>query len=118
MQRAPAIRRKMTRLPALSPVSIPVARIKSACRVLPGHSAGTSVKHRPTLVNTGTDGVGAYSEIDFNYSQGGHRTGGIRVYQNELTVLFKVDYVQAASNTAPFPNLTTYPQKLQHLAYQ
>jgi len=69
-------------------------------------------------VNTGTDGVGAYSEIDFNYSQGGHRTGGIRVYQNELTVLFKVDYVQAASNTAPFPNLTTYPQKLQHLAYQ
>ena len=69
-------------------------------------------------MNTGTDGVGAYSEIDFNYSQGGHRTGGIRVYQNELTVLFKVDYVQAASNTAPFPNLTTYPQKLQHLAYQ
>ena len=70
------------------------------------------------VVNTGTDGVGAYSEIDFNYSQGGHRTGGIRIYQNELTVLFKVDYVQAASNTAPFPNLTTYPQKLQHLAYQ
>ena len=32
------------------------------------------------VVNTGTDRVGAYSEIDFNYSQRGQRTGGIRVY--------------------------------------
>jgi len=70
------------------------------------------------LVNTGTDDVGTYSEIDFDYSQGGQRTGGIRVYQNELTVLFKIDYVQAANNSSPFPTLTTYPQKFQHLAYQ
>lgn len=69
-------------------------------------------------VNTGTDDVGAYSEIDFSYSPGGQRTGGIRVYQNELTVLFKIDYVQAASNTSPFPTLTTYPQQFQHLAYE
>ncbi len=70
------------------------------------------------VVNTGTDRVGAYSEIDFNYSQRGQRTGGIRVYQNELTVLFKVAYLQAASNTAPFPTFTTYPRKLRHLAYE
>jgi len=70
------------------------------------------------VVNTGTDRVGAYSEIDFNYSQRGQRTGGIRVYQNGLTVLFKLAYLQAASNTAPFPTFTTYPRKLRHLAYE
>jgi hypothetical protein len=70
------------------------------------------------LVNAGTDDVGAYSEIDFSYSQGGQRTGGIRVYQNELAVLFKIDYVQGATNSSPFPTLATYPQHFQHLAYE
>jgi hypothetical protein len=70
------------------------------------------------LVNTGTDDVGTYSEIDFSYSQGGQRTGGIRVYQNELAVLFKIDYVQGATNSSPFPTLATYPQHFQHLAYE
>src|ERR1700730_17041457 len=81
---------------------------------------GGNLGQTPTniVVNMGTDDVGAYSEIDFNYSQGGQRTGGIRVYQNELTVLFKIDYVQAANNSSPFPALDTYPQKFQHLAYQ
>jgi hypothetical protein len=81
---------------------------------------GGNLGQTPTniIVNTGSDSVGAYSEIDFDYSQGGQRTGGIRVFENELAVLFKVDYVQAASNGAPFPTLATYPQKLQHLAYQ
>src|SRR5229473_3118289 len=81
---------------------------------------GGNLGQTPTniVVNTGSDGVGAYTEINFNYSQGGQRTGSIRVYQAELTVLFKVGYVQAASNLAPFPTLTTYPQKLKHLAYQ
>jgi hypothetical protein len=81
---------------------------------------GGNLGQTPTniLVNTGTDDVGAYSEIDFNYSQGGQRTGGIRVYQSELTVLFKINYVQAAINSSPFPTLDTYPQHFQHLAYQ
>jgi len=81
---------------------------------------GGNLGQTPTdiVVNTGGDGVGAYTEINFNYSQGGQRTGSIRVYQAELTVLFKVGYVQAASNLAPFPTLTIYPQKLKHLAYQ
>jgi len=70
------------------------------------------------LVNMGTDGIGAYSEINFNYFQGGPRTGFIRVYENELTVLFKIEYVQAANNSSPFPTFATYPQKLRHLAYQ
>jgi hypothetical protein len=81
---------------------------------------GGNLGQTPTniLVNTGTDDVGAYSEIDFSYSQGGQRTGGIRVYQSQLTVLFTVDYVQAADNTSPFPTLATYPNQLEHLAYQ
>jgi len=81
---------------------------------------GGNLGQTPTniIVNPGTDDVGAYSEIDFDYSQGGQRTGGIRVYQNDLTVLFKINYVQAATNSSPFPTLDTYPQHFQHLAYQ
>jgi hypothetical protein len=85
-----------------------------------GWTFGGNLGQTPTniIVNPGADGVGAYSEIDFDYSQGGQRTGGIRVYQNELTVVFKINYVQEAINSSPFPTLDTYPQHFQHLAYQ
>ena len=78
-------------------------------------------------VNSGTDNIGDYQEIDFNYTmdastaggvlQGTPRQAGIRAYDEKPIVLFTVQYLDAASNTAPFPQLTTYPQGLSHLTY-
>lgn len=78
--------------------------------------------------NPGTDNIGDYREIDFNYTvdastaggvvQAASRQAGIRAYDEKPIVLFIVQYLDAASNTAPFPLLTTYPQGLSHLSYR
>lgn len=79
-------------------------------------------------VNSGTDNIGEYEEIDFNYAMDFPTTGSelpatsgqaaIRAYDEKPIVLFIVQYLDAASNTAPFPQLTTYPQGLFHLTYR
>lgn len=79
-------------------------------------------------INCGTDNIGDYDEIDFNYTvdapaaganlQATSRQAGIRAYHKKPIVLFVAQYLDDASNTAPFPQLTTYPQGLFHLTYR
>lgn len=68
---------------------------------------------------TGSDGIGSYQEIDFNYTDrtGAARGGGMRTYNTQATVLFIDSYFSANNNTSPFPTLNTYPKNLNHLAY-
>ena len=78
------------------------------------------------VTNVGSDNIGPYQEITFSYSVSDSATGapatvarqgGIRTYCNKPVVLFTSTYADAASNTAPFPQLTAYPQGLSHLTY-
>lgn len=65
----------------------------------------SNVKHA-----TGQDGVGAYHEVDFDYSAGGvGRSSGIRTYDSRPVVLFSTTYRQAAANADPFPALSAKP---------
>ncbi|MCW2864447.1 MAG: Carbohydrate binding family 6 [Actinoallomurus sp.] len=58
----------------------------------------------------GRDGVGAYHEVDFDYSAGGvGRGSGIRTYDGSPVVLFSTTYRQAAANANPFPALSSKP---------
>lgn len=67
---------------------------------------------------TGTDSVGAYQEIRFNYTQTVSMRGGIRVYQNVPVVVFSNTYLaNSATQTAKFPTFTTYPQGLYVQGY-
>lgn len=70
-------------------------------------------------VNTGSDNIGSYQEIDFNYQDknGASRGGGIRAYNSKPVVLFIDSYLSATTNSAPFPHLATYPANLYHLTY-
>jgi hypothetical protein len=71
-------------------------------------------------VKSGSDGVGSYQEIDFNYvdSNSANRGGGIRAYSSNPIALFVDSYLSSAPNTTPFPKLSTYPASLSHLNYQ
>jgi hypothetical protein len=71
-------------------------------------------------VNTSSDGVGSYQEIDFNYvdSNSSSRGGGIRAYNSKPIVLFVDSYLSKAPNTTPFPGLSTYPANLYHMDFQ
>jgi len=65
---------------------------------------------------TGTDGVGAYDEITFQFADGGTaKQAGIRVYQQKPVVLFTLSYLAAGENSNAFPNLSSYPAGLYHL---
>jgi hypothetical protein len=71
-------------------------------------------------INSGSDGIGSYQEIDFNYidSNGASRGGGMRAYNSNPIVLFVDRYLSTTPNTTPFPKLSTYPKNLYHLNYQ
>lgn len=70
-------------------------------------------------VNTGSDTIGSYQEIDFNYKDinGSARSGGIRNYDSKPIVLFIDSYLSGSTNNSPFPRLTTYPTNLFHMTY-
>jgi hypothetical protein len=72
------------------------------------------------LVNTGSDGIGSYQEIDFNYidKNSASRGGGIRAYTSTPAVLFIDQYLSTTTNTLPFPRLTTTPHNPYHLSYR
>ena len=67
-------------------------------------------------VATGTDGIGPYSEIGFDFSAGFARHASIRTYTNETSVLFTLNYPNAAT-PLPFPILNQYPTGLNHVAF-
>ena len=72
------------------------------------------------VVNSGSDTIGSYQEMDFSYQDlsGASRGGGIRAYNSKPIVLFIDNYLSAASNSSPFPHLTAYPKGLYHLTYK
>lgn len=66
----------------------------------------------------GTDTLGDYDEIIFQYVEGVLRQAGIRTYRNKPAVLFTVKYFDAARNTEPFPKLSDYPRNPYDLSYE
>ncbi|HEY4784081.1 MAG TPA: hypothetical protein VIH54_19830, partial [Chthoniobacterales bacterium] len=70
------------------------------------------------VVQKGSDSVAAYQEILVDYVQEGSKQASIRVYSGKPVVLFNVKYLHAASNTATFPKLTSYPGTAHHVSYK
>jgi hypothetical protein len=68
-------------------------------------------------VSNGSDGIGAYAEIAFDYALDTTRHAGIRAYQDRPAVLFSVEYQDAAVNAAPFPVLTRFPDLPYRLSF-
>ena len=68
-------------------------------------------------VHTGSDTIGSYQEVTFNYQVSSARSGAIRAYDDKPIVLFTDSYLSASPNNAPFPHLVTYPKNLHHLSY-
>lgn len=68
-------------------------------------------------VNYGSDAVGGFGEISFDFQSDALRHAGIRVYQNHQAILFTLNCPLGAPNTVAFPSLSKYPSGLQHAAY-
>ena len=68
-------------------------------------------------VGSGVDGIGAYSQISFDFRSDAARHAAIRAYGSRHAVLFTVTNSTQAPNTFSFPNLTQIPQNLHHLTY-
>lgn len=87
----------------------------------PGWTFGGNIGQALTNITTiaGSDNIGNYQEIDFNYTDntGASRGGGIRTYNSKPIVMFIDNYLSATSNSSPFPHLTSYPRNLHHLTY-
>jgi hypothetical protein len=84
-----------------------------------GWKFGGNLGHPATTiaVQEGKDKVGAYQEITADYVEDGTRQASIRLYSGKPIVLFNIKYLHAASNTAAFPKLTTYPETAYHVSY-
>jgi hypothetical protein len=87
---------------------------------VPAWTFAGSIGATPTGVatNSGTDNIGAYSEIAFNYVSGASRSAAIRLYQNSPVILFTHAYLTASTNDLAFPKLTTLPGGLNFVDYQ
>lgn len=68
-------------------------------------------------VASGTDALGTYSEIAFDFQSDAARHATIRSYGDHPEVLFTVSYPAAGPNTLSFPNWSQYPQNLDHLTF-
>lgn len=67
---------------------------------------------------SGTDALGGYHEISFDFQAGSARHASIRSYTDHPDILFTVNQPSPdAANTFAFPNLTEYPRNLDHLTY-
>jgi hypothetical protein len=79
-----------------------------------------SLGQPPTAIvlHKGSDNVAGYQEIVVDYVQDGLKQASIRVYSGKPVVLFNVKYLHAASNTAAFPKLASYPETAYHVSYR
>jgi hypothetical protein len=69
-------------------------------------------------VATGVDGLGAYQEIAFDFQSDAARHASIRGYTDHADVLFTVSNpAGTAANSFTFPNLSKFPQNLDHIAF-
>ena len=68
-------------------------------------------------VANGSDRLGPYSEVAFDFVTDATRHASIRTYWDRTEVLFAVSNSTAAANSVAFPNLRQYPANLNHLSY-
>jgi hypothetical protein len=68
-------------------------------------------------INSGTDNIGAYSEITFNYNSAVPHAAGIRLYNNSPVVLFSDTALATGANDLAFPRWTAYPMNLNHISF-
>ena len=81
-----------------------------------GGNVGTSASD--ARIGTGTDNLGAYQELAFDYIAGtATRSASIRAYGNRPLVMFALIYTTGSANTSQFPVFSTYPGNLLHLSY-
>ena len=68
-------------------------------------------------LSPGTDRIGAYDEITFQFQDGIPKHGAIRVYRQNPIVLFTLRLSGTGDNRSAFPSLSTYPPGLYHLTF-
>ena len=68
-------------------------------------------------INSGSDNIGAYSEIHFNYTNAVQHAGGIRLYNNLPVILFTDTTLAAGANDLAFPRWFSYPVVQSHLSF-
>lgn len=68
-------------------------------------------------IASGSDALGPYSEIGFDFQSDTARHAAIRSYWGRPAVLFTVDNSDVAANTFAFPNFSQYPQRLDHVTF-
>src|SRR5581483_8514234 len=85
----------------------------------PAWRFGGNLEGAPANITTanGSDALGDYSEISFDYVVDVSRHAAIRSYAGRQAVIFSIEYKAAAANIAPFPNLSRYPSLPYHLTY-
>ena len=89
--------------------------------ISPSGVYGGSIGQPPAnvTINSGTDNLGAYAEITFNYTStnSAAHAGAIRQYQNQQIVLFTDTYLSPSTNDLNFPHFTSYPARPYYLNY-
>lgn len=69
-------------------------------------------------ISSGTDSLGAYSDLAFDYTIGtSQRSGSIRAYSKRPVVLFTQTFQNASANAQPFPTFAALPKTLLHISY-
>jgi hypothetical protein len=83
------------------------------------HFGGNTGHQLSNLASTnGTDAVGQYSEISFDFQTDASRHATLRAYWNRMAVLFTLSAPAGAPNTYSFPNFMQTPGLgLNHLAF-
>ena len=67
--------------------------------------------------DSGTDAIGSYSEITFNYTSAVGHAAGIRIYNNSPVVTFIDTTLAAGANDLAFPHWSVYPSTTSHLSF-
>jgi hypothetical protein len=81
-----------------------------------GGSVGSTLNNLKTT--DGRDGIGAYRQVRFTWTDNGRRAGSIRLYRREPIAIFSVTYVDAVDHSpGAFPVLKNLPENLLAFRY-
>jgi hypothetical protein len=72
---------------------------------------------RNLVAQSGTDNLGDYNEIAFDFNVGGARHASVRGYSGRPAIVFTIVYPDGASGPTPFPVISRYPRQPLHLNY-
>ncbi len=69
--------------------------------------------------SAGTDGIGQYQRISFEYRLNGVlRSGSLRTYLERSIVIFGTTFLEGGDNTAVFPTISSHPQGLYKFGFR